>query len=153
MRIHLECASTYKPPRKDDKGFHWNKALEHGAQVTAREVMMGGHGLCHKEPFVKLAALFVAEYTLLHYPKHLLHYCKLDRVSEKALKVHGSMGNRLPWSGDKLVPFQRATIGLDICLTTTKMFETMGVQCTSNRQHDWSHGNQTTFMLHQVQCA
>ena len=27
----LECASTYKPPRKDDKGFQWNEALEYGA--------------------------------------------------------------------------------------------------------------------------
>ena len=88
---------------------------------------VGRHGLYHKEPFIKLAALFVAEHALLHYPKHSLHCNKLDHVSKKAFKVHGSMGSRLPWSGDKSLPFQRAAIGLDIHLATTKKFETMGV--------------------------
>ena len=146
MRIHLECASTYKPPRKDDKGFQWNKALEYGVRLTAREVMMDGHRSYHKEPFIKLAALSGTQYVLLHHPKHLLHYCKLDRVSKKAFKVHGSMGSRLPWSRETFVPFQCTMIELDICLATTE-------KCTSNQQHDWLCGNWTTFMLPQAQHA
>ena len=67
--IHiLEHASTYKLPCRDNKGFQWNKALEYGARVTAKDVMLGGHGLYHKEPFVKLAASIVAEYVLLCHP-------------------------------------------------------------------------------------
>ena len=94
----LECASTYEPPCKDDKGFQWNEALEHGTRVKARKVMRGGHGLCHKEPFIKLVALFVTEYVLLHHPMHfeyLLHCCKLDHVSKHSKCM-------VPWAANSL---------------------------------------------------
>ena len=128
----LKCASAHKLPCKDDEGSQWNKALECVVHATARKVMMDRHWLHHKEPFVKLAASFIAECTLLHHPKNLLHCCKLNRVSKKAFKVHGSVGSRLPWSRNKFVPFRRTTNGLDIHFATAKKFETMGAPQIDN---------------------